>query len=386
MAKAQPLDLDLTPVDHHRQPVFRRLGLINGLLIGAALALGAWGGEAWRVARLPVSHYLPALVFGFALIVALSGLVGWLTSRIARTPVTVLLWVAVAIISMLIMSYLPFYGRTFAVWLADSRFWGRDVFPYTLGGGAAGIVLGGLLIILALGILGLLQAYRLENIASEMGRRGRLNGRGWVSLLLPLPIVFLASLVTQSMMSNPTEPALTVTNRAISTAQSYEGDLRELDLGDGISYAALRAVQPLIGGPYTLSIVDNSPASATVFVGADFESGAWIYCRVINDQLSFCYDASPPYIHGLRSLVTGQPPPEDCRGCALRATDEAATWLAERRDRFGDEPAIARVARQGSHVLMRVTGLDGYAAECWVAGVAPTQLTECYEVDVAGNK
>jgi hypothetical protein len=64
----------------------------------------------------------------------------------------------------------------------------------------------------------------------------------------------------------------------------------------------------------------------------------------------------------------------------LQATDEAAAWLVAQRDRFGDDPAIERVAQQGSHVLMRVTG-DDIVAECWISGVTPTQLTECREVE-----
>jgi hypothetical protein len=242
------------------------------------------------------------------------------------------------------------------------------------------LVLGGLLIILILVILGLLQSYRLENLVSEVSHRGRLNGRGWLSLLLPLPLVFLVSLVTQSVMSNPTAPALSITNRAITVAQNYEGDLRELNMGDGISYAALRPVQEAIDGEFTLSIVDVNPLNATVIVRADFANGAWVYCRVINGQLSFCYDASPGYVDGLRVLVTGQPAPEACRGCVLQATDEASAWLVERRERFGDDPAIERVAQQGSHVLMRVTG-DEIAAECWIEGVAPAMLMACEEVD-----
>jgi hypothetical protein len=375
-----PFDVDFSAVSAEDLPVYRRLGAINGLLIGLALALGAWGPEAWRVARLPVTAYLPSLLLGLGLVVALCGLVGWSTSRIARTPVTVLLWIATAVISMLILGYLPYYGRTFTSWLADSRFRGRAVFPYTSEGSPAGLILGGLLIILVLAVLGLLQGHRLENLTSEVSHRGRLNGRGWVSLLLPLPLVFLASLITQSVMSNPTAPALDVTHGAIAVAQNYEGDLRQLDLGDGIDYGALRPVQGMIGGEYTLSIVDVNPLNSTVIVRADFANGAWVYCRVINDQLTFCYDGAPIYTIGLRSLITGEPPPEECRGCILQATDEAADWLDERRDRFGDEPTIERIVQQGSHVLMRVAG-DVITAECWIEGVTPTRLTACREVN-----
>jgi len=41
------------PETHIRQ-MYRRLGLLNGLLIGLALTLGAWGQDAVRAIGLPL--------------------------------------------------------------------------------------------------------------------------------------------------------------------------------------------------------------------------------------------------------------------------------------------------------------------------------------------
>lgn len=384
MAESRPIDhidLDFSTEDRHTTHAYRRLSTLNGLLIGLAVGLGAWGAEALEIARLPVRAYLPLLLAGIALAGLAGALVGWLTGRIARTPITVVLWAALGMLFMLLLSYLPYQGRTLGVWLADGRFRGRDVYPFALEATTTALLLGGFFIILALAGLGLVQNYRLEQIAAEKGRGGRLSGRGWASLLLPLPLVFLASMVTYNTMANPAAAAAEVVHRAIPVARDYEGDLRELNLGDGISYAALRPVHEMLRGDYTLSIVDVNPLTSTVVVGADFPvTGAWVYCRVINGQLSFCYDASPPYTHGLRALVTGEPPPEGCRGCVLQPTDGAAAWLDEYRARFGPDLSIERIAQQGSHVLMRVGG-DDLTADCWVVGVAPMRLTECAAVD-----
>lgn len=376
----EPFNVDFSGRASEKRPAYRRLCTINGLLIGLAFGLGAWGLEAIRMARLPVESYLPALLLGITAVTVLCGFVGWITGRIDRAPVTVIFWAATAVIGMLILGYLPYHGRTIAAWLADSRFWGRDVFPYALEGRPAGMILGGLLIILALTLLGLLQNYRMGNIASEVNERGRLNSRAWISLLLPLPLVFLAALVTQSVLTNPSAAAVEVVHHAVSVAREYEGDLRTLDLGDGNSYAALAQVQDQIGGDYTLSLVDMNPLNSTVIVGVNFAGGEWIYCRVINDQLSFCYDAAPAYTLGLHSLITGDPLPEDCRGCGLEVTEEAAAWLAGHRGRLGNDLAIERVAQQGSHTLMRVTDDDGQTIECWIEGVTPPQLMECREI------
>lgn len=374
-----PFGIDFSADAPRKQSGFRRLSLLNGLLIGLAFGLGAWGPEMLRVARLPVASYLPTLLLGMGLVIALCGFVGWLTGRIAHTLFTAVLWAATAVMCMLILGYLPFYGRTFTIWLLDSRFWGRDIFPYTLGGRPAGMILGGLLIILTLTVLGLMQNYRLENINSERSGRGRLTSRGWLALLLPLPLVFLASMITQGVLSNPASTAIAVVNQAISVAKEYDGDLRLLELGDGISYGALAPVQDQLAGDFTLSLVDSNPLTSTVVVGADFAGGGWVYCRVVYDQLLFCSDAAPPYTTGLRSALTGEPLPEDCRGCELGTDETTAAWLMEHRGRWGAAPAIERVAQQGSHVLMRAVG-DDIAAECWIEGLTPTRLTSCQEV------
>jgi hypothetical protein len=83
MAETRPLDLDLSPPDLNTLPAYRRLGLLNGLLIGLAVGLGAWAVEALRVSRLPVPLYLPTLFLGLAMVTLLGGLTGWITARLA---------------------------------------------------------------------------------------------------------------------------------------------------------------------------------------------------------------------------------------------------------------------------------------------------------------
>lgn len=376
MAEARPFELDLNAPEYHTLPAYRRLGLLNGLLIGLALGLGAWGLEMIRVARLPLPLAVPALLLGVLFMTLLGGVVGWLSARIANTALTVVLWLAAGVAAVLAIGYAPFLGRSVVVWLADSRFFGRQVFPSTLGGTISGLILGGILIYLVLGVLALLQSHRLEGLVSEVGHRRLPGRRAWVALLLPLPIVVLVTLATSSVMANPAATAADVTYNAIRTAQTIEGDLRDAPGVGGTGLLSLRPVQDRIDGPFTLGIAGIDVATSTVVIAATFDNGAWINCRVINGQLTFCYDAEPAVTTGLVSLVTGQPLPEECRGCLLQTTVEAAAWLAERRAAFGPQPATERLAQWGNTVLMRVTG-DAIAAECWIVGVEPAVLMGC---------
>lgn len=378
MATLESLGLDLSAPDAHKLPVYRRLGLLNGLLIGLALAMGAWGVEAARVAQLPFRLYLPTLLLGMALVVALCTLTGWLTSRVAKAWFTVLLWLVTAVIAVLTIGYLGFYGRTFVVWLADRQFWGRNIYPYNLAAGTSGLILGGFLVYLVIGILAALQSYRLENIIGNLRDKTRLNASAWFGLLWPLPFVFLAAFLTKRSMFDPAAVAANIAHQAIQVAQTYEGDLSALGRASGLNYGALRGVQDQLAGNYTLSIAEINPNNTSVTVAADFENGGWIYCRLINDQLSHCYDAAPPYTTGLALLLSGQPAPEDCRGCLPQMEDEAlAGELAALGATLGGDPTIERVAQWGSHVLMRATGMSGEALDCWYEGITRIYLTGC---------
>lgn len=102
-----PFTVDLSGTETRRRPAYRRLGLLNGLLIGLALGAGAWGYEMFRVTQLPVTSYMPSLWLAVGTIVLLCGFVGWLTARISLTIVSIVLWGLVAVASMLIMGYLP---------------------------------------------------------------------------------------------------------------------------------------------------------------------------------------------------------------------------------------------------------------------------------------
>lgn len=381
MATLQSLNLDTASFDANERPIYRRLALLNGLLIGLALATGAWGVEAIRVAQLPFQYYLSTLVLGIALITLLGALTGWVTGRLAKTIITVPLWLITTALSLLTMGYLGYYGRTLVVWLADRRFWGRDIYPYTADVTVSGLILGGFLLFVIVGTLALLQSYRLENLVNNLGGKNRLDGRTWLGLLWPLIFVFLAAYFTKNSMSDPAATAATAVNDAIQVAQTYEGDLAQLALTTGINYGALGGVRDRLQGDYTLNIAEVDPRNATVMVTLNFENGAWLYCRLINGQLSHCYDASPLYTTGLRSALTGELVPEDCLDCEARFENEALRDQIQALGQgMGDSVSIERVAQLGSHVLMRAIGADNRALDCWYEGVIRTYLTGCTEV------
>jgi hypothetical protein len=358
-----------------------RLGLRNGLLIGLALALGAWAPDAVLLSISHVRLLYPSLLLGCLALLLLGGLGGWLAAWFSRSFVGGLIWLVVAGLMTLAIGHLPYEGRSLTVWLADRRSWGLPIYPFS-SPAQARMEMAGFFVVLLMVILGLLQNYRLEGVSSEIDADGRTSGRAWFLLLLPLPLVLGVGLIADNMVNSPLRVAPKLVHEAIRTGRTYPGDLFQLSLQRGVNYNAISGVRDQMSENYSLLIgeVDLGVAN-TIFVVADFDNGAWINCRVVAEQLSFCYDASPPYQQGFSALLTTGETPEDCPRCTVNVNDEQRAWLLARSGNFNGSPLLTRLAQWGSYVLMRAEspGSD-YAMECLFNSISPVRLERCQEV------
>ena len=378
MAAAQVMmERDPLDIEPHERPAYRRLGTLNGFLIGLALAFGAWLTEAFSLAQLPIPLQVPSLVLGGLLLVIVCSLAGWLTSRWAKFGLRLLIWLLAAVLATLIIVYQPSHGRNLVSWLSDSRFLGRPIYP-SLQAPLVSIFFAGFAIFLALLILAIVQNYRLEGAVGELRNDGRLSGRSLLILIWPMFIVVVAGYVTNNIAGDKSARDALLVQEAIDTGRTYEGDLFELGLERGVNYSAIKGVREQMSPTYSMLIGSVDADSLTTLVVIHFVNGAWITCRIINGQLSFCFDAAPPYTTGLASLISGEKLDEDCRNCLPQVDPATVVWLREQKAWLGPDPQITRLAQMGGHVLMRVTSASGdEAIECWFEGLSPVRLESC---------
>lgn len=357
-----------------------RLGMLNGALIGLALALGAWGlgffAGGGKLSPLWYSSHL----LGMSGVILLAGLAGWLAAVAGRAFVSLTIWTAAALGMTWIIGHQAYEGSTLVAWLLDKRFWGLTVYPYI----PAALVrqaMAGFFVVLLFGILGLLQTYRLEGVSNALTATRRLSGYAWFLLLLPLPFVLGAGLIADNLVNQPLRRSITIVDEVFQTGRTYEGDLFQLSLERGVNYNAIAGVRQQLGPDYTLTIGEiDLGAAATVFVVAHFEDGAWINCRVVADQLSFCWDASPPYHRGLPALLSGETV-ADCPECTIVVDDAAQAALAAVQGQFREPPAVRQLAQQGSYVWMRAESPTGdWAVDCLLRGITPVRLVDCRAV------
>jgi hypothetical protein len=326
---------------------------------------------------MPISGFVLASI----LVVILSATTGWLSARFGKAWFTVLAWLVTAVLIVLIIGYETSHIRTLLIWLADPRFFGFSIFPLPVGS-LLPVMIAGFFIALVLGVLAFAQDYRLEGTHSRLGDNHAFTLGALLFLCLPLPIVILAGFITNNMLGGSSAPfAIQLVHEAIQNGRTYDGDLFELYLEEGVNYNAISGVREMMSENYTLSIAGYDPASSSIMVSADFDNGAWINCRVANEQLSFCFDASPPYTVAFFSLITGEPLPENCSGCLVRVDENLRGWLMARADNFDNQPQMEKIAQWGAYTLIRAEAPSGeYQVECWFRSVTFIELESCSEV------
>jgi hypothetical protein len=381
LGKLETSDNSIFGEELNQSSTYRILGLVNGLLLGLALALGAWGISGYAQSSLPVRMPVTGFVLAAVLVLTFAGTAGWLTARLSKGWFTVVAWLVTAVLIALVIGYETSHIRTFLVWLADGRFRGLPIYPLPVGS-LLPIVIAGFFIMLVLGVLAFAQDYRLEAAHSRLGARGGISFSTLLFLSLPLPIVILAGFITNNMVGGANATfAIQLVDEAFRTGRTYEGDLFELSLEQGVNYNAIKGVQDMMSANYTLGIAGFDAANSTVIVSADFDNGAWISCRVVNEQLGFCSDASPPYTIGFASLIAGQEIPEDCTGCRVRVSEQWQSWLSDRAARFGSNPQVEKVVQWGAYTLIRIQSSQGdYTAQCWFHTVNVIEVDKCEEI------
>ena len=356
------------------QSVNLRLGWYNGLMLGVGLAIGAWAPELIGLGGAPVRWLYPALVLGMSLVTLLGGLSGWLIARIDSALAGGVIGLATAMLATGVIVYLPFEGRTLIVWLSDRRFWGLPVYPSESG---LGSVFAGLFPGLLLVLLGILQPYRLEGAQSALTSEGRLTPRAWLLLAWPVALAVAAGLITDDMKNRALRMPVQIVAEAIGAGRTYQGNLFELSRERRVNYNAIAGVRAQMSARYSLQVVEIDARNETVVVGAHFDNGAWIYCRVLAFNLSYCYDASPPYTRGFAATLTGEGL-DDCQACTIRVAPEASAWLQSHRSQFVGQPTITFLAQGGRYVWMRAAWPGGDSAiECLFSGARSIRLESC---------
>ncbi|MEZ4594063.1 MAG: hypothetical protein R3D55_23420 [Chloroflexota bacterium] len=372
-------------VDHEKSATFHWLGLVQGLLIGLAIALGFWLPKLVVWGSLPVWFPYGGVIVSSIAVLLLGGVTGWLTSYISRPLLVVPVWLGTAVLICLSLGILPPIGQNWAVWLADDRFASLPVVQSPDHLFWWSFLIAGFLLLALLPLMAILQNSNLVRAHEELVNGRRLNSRAAFSLLLPALFAGLLGAFFPDLTTSAPREALVITDQAIQRVRNFDGELFQLSLDTGFNYNALDGVRDQLDGPYTLLVNEVVDEWSSAMVTAHFESGAWVNCRVnITQQhatyFSFCFDASIPFTDGMNHLLYNNVPEESCRRCEVSADATWRSWLQERASLFDSPPVWARVAQYGRFVIIEAPTNQNSNISCQLEGSEVITLMACEEV------
>lgn len=392
MASSQPLNgtkmgkIDFFDnADLHTMAGYRRLGVLNGVLIGLVIAVSYWLPKILELYRLPIWVSYAGPIGSALTIILLCTLTSWLTARMSRIIFTFVLWLITAVLVTMSLGFMPNLAHNWSIWFLDDRFANLPIMNVPNLNEWWSFAVAGYLLIIAILALAVLQDFRLEKAFGELSDNKRLTIRAFMVLFIPSLLTAVCVYMMPDFLGSAPRHALRMTHQGISEGRQIEGDLFAVSLETGFNYSALNGVIDQIDGEYQLMLGEIDELGSTIVIVANFESGAWINCRVNADYLfakyfSFCYEAQRPYTIGFSSLITGEPLPENCFGCLPAVDAEWQSWLEERVTLLGDDVTFARIAQQGRFVLAQARSSDGdYAFDCMFEGLEDVSLLYCTE-------
>ncbi|HFQ94373.1 MAG TPA: hypothetical protein ENK32_10210, partial [Anaerolineae bacterium] len=279
MASTEPVTDHLLALpsqdDSSKRASYIKLGAGNGLLIGLAVVTGFWLLKVIALSRLPVDFPYAGIIINAVFIVAICTLTGWLTSRVNKTWLTLLLWLGTAVIITISLGGMPLIGQNWFIWLTDARFRGLPVYEWPERILWWYFVVGSFLFLFIMLGLALLQDYRLERAQLELKGNGRWSIRTFLILFLPSLLVALGAYAIPDLMHNAAREGLAFAQQGIEGSRSYTGDdLFGYSLETGFNYSALEGVLPEIEGPYTLIPGEMDAAGSSFTAVAHFDNGA----------------------------------------------------------------------------------------------------------------
>ena len=271
--------MKLTPFQKRRQG----LGALYGATGGLVFAVLAWGFDALSLAGshvvLPFGRFLPGLVA----CVLLSAFVGWLSARIDKAAVALLLWIGLSVLLVVLILWLPLSWMS---WLT------RQLYPVyspylkypALVGTSQFIILGTIGLTILAGIAGLTENLLVDSALEKQGYGGVVGMLIMVSLLLG---------IGGFLMDNMLNPNFRSSAEAMDTLIHYAVENKDTAVDPITARQNHLSTMTQLGAeiytqPHKLVIQTFDPVSLTqIDYIVDF-SGNLYSCTVVSNAPVYC--------------------------------------------------------------------------------------------------
>jgi hypothetical protein len=256
-------------------------GIWYGAFLGLAFAIAAWGIDAFRLIQ--VNGLVPGLKFAGGVIpcILVGGLTGWLSAKLNRSSLSVLLWLAAASIFAWLTVSLPLQiaPRLMAVMEPNTQ----GLLHYTYYeefSSRVGVAYAWISIFVALA--GLLQIPLSDSAVFSTSWMGKL-----APMLVCLVLMSIGGVIVDSLNNEPLRSAIAAMDNTIQFSIDHRG--REIDPAESrqMHLGALRTIEDAITPQRRLIVSGYDVFLGEIQVLIKFEH-AWAECKVFYNQPITC--------------------------------------------------------------------------------------------------
>lgn len=258
-----------------------RYGLLFGFLGGLIFALAAWGIDGFGLANAHAILPWGKLLIGGIPCVILGSLIGWLSLKIDRIVVHVLLWGITGIAFGWLVAYSPFQGMTILLASFDPAL--SPLVQYSVSNSLQGRIQFITVVISLTFIFASILLAHLIEVSSTANR--------WLERLWPIVAWALFFAITgqtaDTLIHESLRTPLIVTDDTIQFMLDHEKDEIDGTVARTMHLRALEPVKELLHHPRRLILADYDDTIVQVNVLIDFD-GTWVRCSMLDNQLGVC--------------------------------------------------------------------------------------------------
>jgi hypothetical protein len=257
------------------------LGLMYGVLAGAAFSITAWGIDSIILARAHITYAWIKFLPGLLLATLAGGLVGWISSKLSRGYVTIPLWFLFGVFLVWLITWLPFFStptliKTLKPDLVD---WIDYPLIYNL---KQFRILGGIVIILPALICGLLESNVVETVMLSSHRGAMLTVILACGVLMGLGGFAGDELINKYFR----EPAVVLDN-LFEFALKHQGEAVDEAVARRIHLSTVKGIKDLLPKSRKVTLIAYDEMLAQMDFLVDFD-GIWVKCTTIYSQPTMC--------------------------------------------------------------------------------------------------
>lgn len=257
------------------------MGLLFGTIAGLAFSLTAWGIDAIQLAQAHAAYPLLKFIPGLIISVLTGAIVGWLTIRLDRLWIGMLLWALLAGVYTWLVMWLPLKGSPTLLSLLEPNQAHLLYYPSIESQSqfaVMGLIVNGFVAL----ICGLMEIHLIDQAMMGMGTLALIS-----PLLISFAVFALAGTSGDYLINRHFRESMQAMDELIQFAADNEGKEVPAIVARQKRLSVVKDLDDLITYPRKLTLIGYDEMLGQMDILVDF-NGNWVRCSVIYNQPTMC--------------------------------------------------------------------------------------------------